>query len=357
MEQTTDTAMLLDLIVQPAFSVKDGLIVYANPAALSRTVAVGCPINELLVTGQDAYSTLTSGCLYLTLSVNDQPCGASVTRMGECDIFVLEQETEEAQFQALALAAKELRQPLSNMMIAADRLTPVLNQADTDGLYAAQMKRSLHQMLRLVGNMSDAVRYAVQPQAQLELQNISRLFDEVFEKAAALTAQTDVHLTYTGLSEDILCMVSSEKLERAVYNLLSNAIKFTPAGGHITASLTRHDNILHFTLKDTGSSIPAHILGNVYTRYLRQPGIEDGRHGIGLGLFMVRCAATAHGGAVLIQQPEGGGTQVTMTLAIRQKPDGELRSPRLKVDYAGELDHGLIELADILHAQLYNDPQ
>ena len=60
-----------------------------------------------------------------------------------------------------------------------------------------------------------------------------------------------------------------------------------------------------------------------------------------------------HGGTVLIDHPEGAGTRITMTLAIRQAPPGNLRSPRLRIDYAGERDHGLVELADVLPASLY----
>lgn len=357
MEQFSDAARVLELMLQPAFSVKDGVVSYANDAAVCRTVTVGTPICEMLVTGSEEYASLDSGCLYLTVSISGQNCGASVTRMGEYDVFVLEQETELDQLQVLALAAKELRQPLSNIMIAADRLLPGLQGSDPDNLYAAQLDRSLHQMLRLIGNMSDAARYAGEPQLQQELRNICSVFDEVFEKAGALVDRSNIALRFTGLHEEILCLVSSEKIERAVYNLLSNAIKFTPAGGQVSAALTRHGNKLHLSIKNSGGSIPSNILGSVFTRYLRQPGVEDGRHGLGLGMVMVRCAATAHGGTVLIQQQENGGTQVTVTFAIRKSTGGELRSPRLKVDYAGELDHGLIELADVLPASVYGNSQ
>jgi hypothetical protein len=53
-----------------------------------------------------------------------------------------------------------------------------------------------------------------------------------------------------------------------------------------------------------------------------------------------------------MENPEGLGTRITMSMTIRQ--DGaNLRSRILTVDYAGERDHGLIELSDSLPVNLY----
>ena len=94
-------------------------------------------------------------------------------------------------------------------------------------------------------------------------------------------------------------------------------------------------------------------MSNVFTRYQRQPGIEDSRFGIGLGMVLIRNAAAAHGGTVLIDQSQGSGTRVTLTIKVQQNPSNTLRSPVLRVDYAGERDHCLLELSEILPAHLY----
>ena len=57
---------------------------------------------------------------------------------------------------------------------------------------------------------------------------------------------------------------------------------------------------------------------------------------------------------MLIDHPDDCGTRITMTMAIRQDTSGNLRSNILRVDYAGERDHSLIELSQSLPSQLYN---
>ena len=81
--------------------------------------------------------------------------------------------------------------------------------------------------------------------------------------------------------------------------------------------------------------------------------MEDGRYGIGLGMVIIRTAAAAHSGTVLIQHPKDAGTRITMTLPIRQDTDPMVRSDLLRVDYAGEQNHRLLELSDCLPASAY----
>ena len=341
---------MLELMRQPAFAVRDGVIVYINHAAAGILVVPGTAVSQFLSPDEQEYILPEDGCLYLTLCVEEHCYDASVSALDGYHIFVLDQEDAASHLQALALAARELRVPLSNMMIAADRLLPHLAE-DSAAQQAEYMNRSLHQMLRLIGNMSDAARYATEAIPRQELRDITSLMQEIFDKAGALLEHTGVRLKFTNLPESVYSLTDAEKLERAIYNMLSNAVKH--AGSTVEASLTRKGQKLCLTVCDHGDGIPDNILGNIFSMHLRQPGLEDGRHGIGLGMVMIRSAARAHSGTVLVERLKEGGTRLTLTLAIRNQLDGNLRSPILRVDYAGDSDHALTELADVLPAKLY----
>jgi len=355
MEERLDALGMLDLMVRPGFCVKDNVIIKANHAAESMMLKPGRLVTELLHTGKEEYAGFQEGCLYLTLNLDGDHFGASVTPMGEYHVFLLEEEADQAELQAMALAARELREPLAKVMTTADRLFPMEALQNDPAIreQAARLNRGLLQMLRVIGNMSDAGRYNAGQGAFLEMRDVAMLMQEIFDRSRDLISHAGLTLTFRNLNVPVDCLVDSEKLERAVLNILSNAIKFTPKGGTIDCSLTKKGNLLVLQVRDSGSGIPDSIRIQIHNRYQRQPGIEDGRFGIGLGMVLIRSAAALHGGTVLVDQPEGSGTRITMTMAIRSNPSGTLRSNVLRVDYSGERDHGLVELSESLPAFLY----
>ena len=355
MDQNVEKMGMLDLMVRPGFCVQNNQIVKANHAALGYQIPIGADVRPFFLTGSWEYAEFQGGCLYLTLQINEQNFGVSVTRMDGFDVFIFEDDEDRSQLQAMALAARELREPLASVMVTADRLFPIeaLQDDPQTQEQVARINRGLLQMLRVISNMSDANQYVSQTVSRQETLDITAFLEEIFRHAEDLIAHSEVQLTFRNLPDPLYCLVDTEKLERAVLNILSNAVKFTPKGGQILASLIRRNHMLYLQIQDSGSGIAENLRGTVYSRYQRTPSLEDGRHGIGLGMVLIRSAATSHGGTLLIDQPEGTGTRITMTLAIRQNTDTMVRSPMLRVDYAGERDHALLELSDSLPASLY----
>ncbi len=342
MEEKKDVGRMLELMLRPGFCVQDHIITAANAAAQGMLILPGTDVRTLLDTGRDEYEAFNGGCLYVKLTLPGLSTGASVTRIEDGDVFVLDQDARE--LQALALAALELRQPLLNAMLSADRIHATPENKDQ----LARLDRGLHQLHRILNNMSDAGQFA--SVSHMQMQNMGSMFGEIFEKAQTLMDHTGVTLRYRGLTEEVLCLADREQLERAVWNILSNAIKFTPQGACLESCLSRQGKQLRLSITDSGCGIGENTLPTVFSRYLRQPGIEDSRYGLGLGMVMIRSAALSHGGTVLIDQPQGRGTRVTMTLAIRQSEENTLRLP---IDLPSGQDLGLIELSDCLPASVY----
>lgn len=349
MEQ--DKQNLLEMIDRPAFMVSGGIITDRNQMARNRQVPTGKPITDLLPEGCDAYQSYRGGILYLTLQVGWIDCGATVIRQKDGDIFLMDRDADQTQLQALALAAQQLRVPLSNVMTLADCLFPELKE-EAQKEQASQMSRALFQLMRLISNMADAERYTGLDAPSYENTELCGFFREIFEKADASLSETKVFVHFSCPEAPIFTMVDRERLERAVYNLISNAVKFSEPGSCVEARLTRNGKTACLTIEDQGEGIAAHVQGSLFHRYMREPAIEDSRFGLGLGMTLVRSAAAIHGGTVLLEQAKG--TRVAMTMAIRKEVPGTLRSPKLRIgDYAGGRDLGLLEFSDTLPATAY----
>lgn len=345
MEKNKELRDWLNLLIRPGFYVEEGRITQVNAAAQGLLLEPGMDIGPLITSGLESYRNFQTGCLYVQLTLSGMAFHGCVTKDQAADVFILDADAGDTALQALSLAARELRAPLSAVMHGVQAMREENNPQ------AAALNRGLYQLLRLVGNMSDAGRSP--GNARMETADLTAFFDELFEKTAVFAQAAGIRLEYQGLSKPLLCLADRELLERAVLNLLSNAFKFTPKGGTVRVTLFAGGTSLRLSVWDSGPGIAQEIQGNLFSRYLRQPGIEDSRFGLGLGMVLVRSAAAAHGGAVLIDQPEGWGTRVTITVALRREKAEVLRSPTMRIDYAGERDHALTELSDCLPVSLY----
>lgn len=352
MEKRKDNYDFLELISRPAFVAADGVISRVNCPAADLLIEVGTPLPDILLTGQEELEALAEGCLHLTLVLHGISVPASVSRQDNALLFLMDDSNTELRLQSLALAARTLRFPLSNAMLAADHLISAAQKDPALKQDAARLNHQLHQILRLVSNMSDALSYSQPAPPVSEVMDAVAVFREIFEKAASLAGQAGIRIHYVGPEESVLCPLNAVKLERAIYNLISNAIKFND-GGTIDAHLIHRGNRLILMIRDYGQGIRKELLPNVYSRYTRQAGLEDFNYGIGLGMVLVRAAAAAHQGTVLIDQPPDGGTRVTLTLKVLPIKDAAFRSQSLRVDYTGGRDSALVELSEVLPADLY----
>ncbi len=352
MELNTDTFPALEQIPSPAFWVRDGKIVSLNSMARNRQFALGADIDPLLQTGSDEYRTLVTGQLSVILRCNDIPYDTTVIRQGQDTLFVLSSEYDKPELQALSLAAQYLRDPLSCAMEGTELLLPMLSEESDPALrkQLLQINRSLYRLQRAISNMADTAKYQ-RTTAALELRDAVAILSEIMEKASVYLERSGKKLAYTLPKESVYTLVNAELLERGVLNLISNAAKRS-SDDTVCISVSKTERNLCITVQNACSST---YTGNLFERYLRQPDMEDGKNGIGLGLSIVRSCAYTHGGTVLTDLSDSNVFKITMSLNIRCVSDRTLRTPvQLPYDYAGSRDHTLLELSDVLSPDSYD---
>jgi two-component system sensor histidine kinase MprB len=215
------------------------------------------------------------------------------------------EDSARSQRRFVADASHELRTPLTSLRTNIDVL------ARADALPPEEREQLLADVAEQLAEMSELVAELValdraeETPADLEDVRLDLLTAEAIERAR----RNSNGVTFTPDLDESTVRGVPGSIERAVGNLLDNAAKWSPRDGDVEVSVRDGEIVV----RDHGPGIDESDLPYVFDRFYRAPSAR-GLPGSGLGLAIVRQVAEAHGGSVVVERPEGGGTLVRMRL-------------------------------------------
>ena len=215
------------------------------------------------------------------------------------------EESTRAQRQLVADASHELRTPLTSVrtnieVLAGDRTLPAEDRARL----LSDVVEQLGEMTTLISELIE-LAHAEQMTVDSEDVRLDLLVADAVERAR----RNRPEVAYSVELEPAVVQGVPATIERAVGNLLDNAAKWSPAGAEVEVQV--RDGRL--TVRDHGPGISDEDLPYVFDRFYRARGAR-GMPGSGLGLAIVRQVAESHGGDVVAERAEGGGTRMVLTL-------------------------------------------
>jgi signal transduction histidine kinase len=104
-----------------------------------------------------------------------------------------------------------------------------------------------------------------------------------------------------------------DRLRQVMTNLLDNAVKYSPAGGEVEVEALAENGRISIEVRDRGPGIASEHHSLIFEKFGRVPG-EHAKPGTGLGLFIARSIAEAHGGSLEVRTREGEGTAFALEL-------------------------------------------
>jgi len=109
----------------------------------------------------------------------------------------------------------------------------------------------------------------------------------------------------------------SEQLRTVLVNLIDNAVKYSGQTVRVTVAVASPaPHTVWVRVQDRGIGIPKRQLKRIFNRFYRVPSLRiKSVKGTGLGLYIVRSIARAHGGRVFAHS-EGEGRGATFTLEL-----------------------------------------
>jgi signal transduction histidine kinase len=222
-------------------------------------------------------------------------------------LYARAREAVEVRDVFLSVASHELKTPLTSLSLQAETLERELARGETEAA-ASRIPRIARQVLRLrrlVDQLLDASRInAGRLQLEPEPLDLCALVREVVsrfeDEAARLRVPIRLHLP-----EKVEGAWDRMRLEEAVTNLVSNALRH---GGASPVDVEVEDAgaVARIAVTDQGPGVSQEDRARIFERFERI--VSSGRHtgGLGLGLWIVRTIAEAHGGRIDLQAPPDG---------------------------------------------------
>jgi signal transduction histidine kinase len=130
------------------------------------------------------------------------------------------------------------------------------------------------------------------------------------------------HVEITQVTDPLDSYVPADRklVQRAIENLLTNALKYSPSGAVVQAVVRRIEDDVEIEIADRGAGIPDHLKAQLFQKFGSVEASQgQSRRGIGLGLYLVRLVANAHGGRAVVRNREGGGTSFSLLLPLQDK--------------------------------------
>lgn len=112
--------------------------------------------------------------------------------------------------------------------------------------------------------------------------------------------------------ETVVAEVHPHAFRRALRNIIENAVRY---GGTARISLRSEPDLIRIEIEDDGPGIPNEDRNRVFEPFLRLEGSRSrDTGGTGLGLAIAKAAIEASGGSITLEDADGGGLRVIVSL-------------------------------------------
>jgi signal transduction histidine kinase len=227
-----------------------------------------------------------------------------------------EEEAQRAaafQDQVLAVVGHDLRTPLSaiTMAVALAQRTPVNDR----------IAGSLDRIARSAGRMHDIIRDLLDVARARQGLGLALTRTPVSAREVCAHAVAELEQVFPDRAirlharDDARLSADASRLHQAISNLIGNALQHGDPGANVTVEVVGRDDEVAIRVANGGHPIPQERIAAIFEPFRRgdAPGAGDGAS-LGLGLFIVREIARAHGGAVTVRSDAAAGTVFELRL-------------------------------------------
>jgi signal transduction histidine kinase/multisubunit Na+/H+ antiporter MnhB subunit len=216
----------------------------------------------------------------------------------------------------VSLVSHELRSPMAAVIGAARTLQDrwrALTEEQREA-FLTLISNETNRLAVLVGDVLDTSR--------IEAGTFSYTFGEVdvlrlIDDAVATAQVGQDTVRVRSIVAGVLPPVHGdrERLRQVLTNLIDNAVKYSQDGGEVEVAASAEDGVVRIFVADDGPGIPHDQQRLIFEKFGRATGPGAAKPGSGLGLFIARSIAEAHGGSLGVESSPPAGATFTLTLS------------------------------------------
>jgi signal transduction histidine kinase len=177
---------------------------------------------------------------------------------------------------------------------------------------AEAAEQALAALSRLISDLMDVGRLE---QGLFSLMRYPMDLVTIAEEVARVATTPGREVQLTGVQE-LVVEADPNRIRQALENLVSNAQKHSPAGLPVVVDVNRQQRQdgawALLSVRDQGPGISPELMPRLFERFSRGPK----SNGLGLGLYLVRSIAEAHGGTLSVQSEPGKGALFELALPV-----------------------------------------
>ncbi|HEY6033147.1 MAG TPA: GAF domain-containing protein, partial [Kofleriaceae bacterium] len=145
---------------------------------------------------------------------------------------------------------------------------------------------------------------------------VNRYVEELATQLGAATAGRNIDFKLDA-KYDGIAYFDEQKLLRVFHNLTRNAVEAMPEGGKLTVTVDKLDDLLTWSVRDSGPGIPAELHGRLFELFA-----TGKKGGTGLGLAIVKKILDDHHGTIAVETGSTG-TNFVLKLPLQRPTDGD----------------------------------
>ncbi len=154
----------------------------------------------------------------------------------------------------------------------------------------------------------------------LEAFSVAELLQDVSQDFQLEAENKEINLSIDLDADNAFTVGDIGLIQRVLENLVRNAIRFTPRGGEITLSISKHPESVAVAVSDTGCGIPDKDIPRIFDRFYRSENGEESRSGSsGLGLAIVKRILDLHESRITVVSKVDTGTRFEFELPLYQQ--------------------------------------